>query len=289
MSIKRYSIPFLFIAPSLVLFFVFCFIPIIAAFFASLTDWGLGGASFVGFGNYVELARDPLFSRSLKNTFYFTFVGVPLSVLSGLATAILLNSSLVRIKTLFRTGFFLPVVTNLVACGVVWRWLYNPQYGVIKWFLEIFHISSPNWLGDPKWAMPAIILMAIWRNFGYSMVIFLAGLQAIPRRFYEAAIIDGADSFKSFLHITLPLLKPTTVFVCIITTIGYFQLFAEPYIMTNQGGPVNSTLSVVLYLYKNGFKFFRFGYASAIAYVLFFLIFIFSLLQLRFIRHGVEY
>jgi multiple sugar transport system permease protein len=286
---KRNSTPYLFIAPSLVLFFVFCFIPIIAAFFVSLTNWGLGGASFVGFKNYIRLIKDPLFLRSLKNTFYFTFVGMPLCVFCGLLSAILLNSALAKGKTLFRTVFFLPVVTNLVACGVVWRWLYNPQYGVIKWFFELFHISSPNWLGDSRWAMPSIILMATWRNFGYSMVIFLAGLQSIPRRFYEAATVDGADSLRSFLHITLPLLKPTTIFVCIITTIGYFQLFAEPYVMTNQGGPVNSTLSVVLYLYKNGFKFFRFGYASAIAYILFFIIFIFSLLQLRFVRHAVEY
>lgn len=271
------------------LFFVFCFIPIIAAFFVSLTDWGFEGISFVGFRNYTELATDPLFLRSLKNTFYFTFIGMPLSVLSGLVAAVLLNSSLVKLKTLFRTGFFLPVVTNLVACAVVWRWLYNPEFGVIKWFFELFHISSPNWLGDPRWAMPAIILMATWRNFGYSMVIFLAGLQSIPKRFYEAATIDGADGLRSFFHVTLPLLKPTTVFVSIITIIGYFQLFAEPYVMTNRGGPVNSTLSVVLYLYENGFQFFRFGYASAIAYVLFFIIFIFSFLQLKFIRRSIEY
>jgi len=286
---KRNSTPYLFIAPSLVLFFIFVFIPIIAAFFVSLTDWGLGGASFIGFENYIRLIKDPLFLCSLKNTFYFTFLGVPLSVFYGLLSATLLNSALVKGKTLFRTAFFLPVITNLVACGVVWRWLYNPQYGVIKWFFELFHISSPDWLGNPRWAMPSIILMATWRNFGYSMVIFLAGLQSIPKRFYEAATVDGADSLRSFLHITLPLLKPTTIFVCIITTIGYFQLFAEPYVMTNQGGPVNSTLSVVLYLYKNGFKFFRFGYASAIAYILFFIIFIFSLLQLRFVRRAVEY
>ncbi len=289
MKIKGYIVPYLFITPALVLFLTFSFIPIIAAFFVSLTDWGLGGASFVGLSNYIDLIGDPLFLRSFRNTFYFTFVGMPLSVLAGLFAAMLLNSALVRFKTLFRTGFFLPVITNLVACGVIWRWLYNPQFGVIKWLLGVFHISSPNWLGDPKWAMPAIILMAIWRNFGYSMVIFLAGLQAIPRRFYEAAIIDGADSWRSFLHVTLPLLKPTTIFVSIITTIGYFQLFAEPYVMTNQGGPVNSTLSVVLYLYKNGFKFFRFGYASAIAYVLFFIIFIFSFVQLRLVRQTVEY
>ncbi|MDP8217424.1 MAG: sugar ABC transporter permease [Candidatus Theseobacter exili] len=195
---------------------------------------------------------------------------------------------MVKFRTFFRVGYFTPVVTTMVAVAVVWRWLYNPQYGLINWALESIGIAGHNWLGDVNLAMPSLIIMAAWKNFGYNMVIFLAGLQGIPSHLYEAAEIDGAGKMASFLHITLPLLKPTIFFVTIITTIGYFQFFAEPYIMTD-GGPLNRTVSVVLLMYRQGFKYFNMGYASAIAYVLFFIIALFSLVQFRFSKEGFEY
>jgi multiple sugar transport system permease protein len=199
--------------------------------------------------------------------------------------AVLLNSPLNRAKDLFRIGYYLPSITETVAIAVVWRWVLNSRYGILKQALEMVGLQSPNWLGDPAWAMPAIIMMAVWKGLGHNALIFLAGLQSIPSTVYEAAQIDGANGWEQFRFITLPLLAPTTFFVGTMTLIGYLQLFAEPYTLTD-GGPLDATLSIVLYMYRHGFKFFNLGYASAMAYVLFGLIFVATLLTMR--RKGEE-
>jgi len=240
---------------------------------------------FVGFRNYLQLFNDPLFWQALQNTFYFVLVGGPLSVAVSLGAAILLNSKLVRFKSFFRVIYFAPVVTTLVAIAVVWRFVYHPRFGLLNYFLSFFGINPIDWLGDPTYAMPAIILLAVWKNFGYNMIIFIAGLQNIPDELYEAARIDGANARQQFLYITIPMLAPTTLFISIITMIGYFQLFAEPYVMT-QGGPLNSTLSIVLLMYQQGFRWWNMGYSASLAFVLFVIILIGSLIQFRLQKRG---
>jgi multiple sugar transport system permease protein len=275
-----------FIGPALLAIGVFFFLPVIAAFVLSFTDfdiYSLGNlhfARFIGIKNYLQLIGDPLFWKSLKNTLYFLLVGGPLSIAVSLAAALMVQSKLIRWKTFFRTAFFAPVVTTLVAVAVVWRYVYHPRFGLLNFVLSLVGIGPVDWLGDPHWAMPAIILMAVWKNFGYNMIIFIAGLQNIPDELYEAASIDGAGKGHQLFSITLPMLAPTTLFVSIITMIGYFQLFAEPYVMT-QGGPLNSTLSVVLLMYQQGFRWWNMGYSAAIAFVLFAFILAGSLLQSR--------
>lgn len=284
MSGKRAA--FLFLAPALGVLLLFFFLPVAAALFLSFTDFDIYGLAsientrFVGLRNYVALFKTPLFWQALKNTFYFVLVGGPLSLAVSLAAALAVASKLTRFKALFRTVFFAPVVTTLVAVAVVWRYLYHTRYGFINALLGVFGISPVDWLGDPTWAMPAIIFLAVWKNFGYNMVLFLAGLQNIPEQLYEAARIDGASGWQQFRRITLPMLAPTFFFVAIITMIGYFQLFAEPYVMT-QGGPLRSTTSVVLLMYEEGFRWWRMGYAAAIAFVLFIVILLATLVQFR--------
>ncbi len=275
-----------FLAPALLLIAVFFFLPVLAALLLSFTDfdiYALGDLDrlrFVGLRNYLDLLQSPLFWTALGNTFYFVVVGGPLSVAVSLGAALLVNAPLIRFPGFFRAAFFLPVVTTLVAVAVVWRYLYHPHYGLLNYGLGLFGIDPIDWLGDPVWAMPAIILMAVWKNFGFNMIIFIAGLQNIPPQLYEAARIDGANGWRQFRHITLPLLGPTFLFVALMTMIGYFQVFAEPYVMT-QGGPTNHTLSVVLLMYEEGFRWWNMGYASAAAFVLFVLILAGTALQLR--------
>ena len=213
-------------------------------------------------------------------------VGVPLSIALSLAAALLLNSPLARFKPFFRTALFAPVVTSLVAVAVVWRYLFHTRYGMVNYALDHAGVGPVDWLGDPHWAMPTIILLAVWKNFGYNMVILLAGLQAIPGDLYEAARIDGASWFRQLVHVTLPMLAPTLTLVGILTTAGYFQLFAEPYVMT-QGGPLRSTVSVLYFMYEEGFKWWNFGAASAVALMLFGLIFAVTWLLMRFARRWV--
>lgn len=281
---KRLYIPFFFLAPALTTLLVFFFLPVGAALLLSLTDfdiYALGNmerARFIFFSNYWRALSDPLFWKALFNTGYFVLVGGPLTILISLGAAIALNSKLLRFKKFFRLAFFMPVITTLVAVAVVWRYLYHPRFGIFNYLLSFFNLGPVDWLGSTVWAMPSLILLAIWKNFGYNMMIFLAGLQAIPDSLYEAARIDGANWWQQHLHVTIPQLAPTTVFVTVITIIGYFQFFAEPYVMT-QGGPVNSTLSIVLYLYQQGFRWWQMGYSSAIAFVLFFILVILALLQ----------
>ena len=293
MSTKRLRMPgesntaaWLFLAPALLLIFVFFFLPVAASLVLSVTDFDIYGIAntsstrFVGFQNYVKLLHTPDFWNALKNTFYFAFVGGPLTIAVSLGAALLLNSKLVRFKGFFRTLYFTPFVTTLVAVAIVWRYLYHTRYGLFNYGLGKVGLGPIDWLGDPHWAMPAIILMAVWKSFGYNMLIFIAGLQAIPEELYDAAQIDGASPWRQFWSITLPMLAPTLVFISVITMIGYFQLFAEPYVMT-QGGPLRSTTSVVLLMYEEGFRWWRMGYAAAIAFVLFIVILIATLLQFR--------
>ena len=275
-----------FLAPALVALALFFALPVLAALLLSLTDFDIyaigdpSTARVVGFGNYAALLQAPRFWKAMGNTFYFVGVGGPLSVGASLGAALLVSAKAVRFKGLFRTAFFAPVVTTLVAVGVVWRYLYAPESGLINAGLALVGISPVDWLGDPTWAMPALILLAVWKNFGYNMVIFIAGLQAIPGELYEAARVDGAGPWQLFRHITLPSLAPTFLFVAVITMIGYFQLFAEPYVMT-QGGPLDATLSVVLLMYEEGFRFWNMGFAAAVAFVLFFVILAGTLVQFR--------
>ncbi len=265
---------------------VFFFLPVAAALVLSVTDFDLYGIAnpantrFIGFANYSKLLQTHDFWLALRNTFYFAFVGGPLTIAVALGAALLLASKLVRFKGFFRTVYFTPFVTTLVAVAIVWRYLYHTRYGLFNYGLSRLGIGPIDWLGDPHWAMPAIILMAVWKSFGYNMLIFIAGLQAIPDELYDAAEIDGAGPFRRFFSITLPMLAPTLVFVAVITMIGYFQLFSEPYVMT-QGGPLRSTTSVVLLMYEEGFRWWRMGYAASIAFVLFVVILLATLVQFR--------
>jgi multiple sugar transport system permease protein len=276
----------LFLAPALVLFGLFFLVPVVIGLFLSLTDFDIyaiaspATARFVGLSNYIQALSNPVFWTALKNTLYFVLVGGPLSVVTSLGAALLVNARLVRFKALFRTIFFAPVVTTLVAVAIVWRYLYHPHYGLLNQALGVVGIAPVDWLGDPHWAMPAIILLAVWKNFGYNMLIFIAGLQSIPTEHYEAAAIDGAGTWKQFRHITLPGLGPTFLFVGVTTMIGYFQLFAEPYVMT-QGGPLRSTTSIVLLMYEEGFRWWRMGTASAIAFILLGITLAGTLIQMR--------
>jgi len=272
-------------APALAVIAVFFLLPVLAGFALSVTDFDIYSIGdpdlvrFVGAANYRTLASEPLFWKALKNTLYFVLLGVPATMGVALAAALGVTAGVTRFKPVFRTIYFAPVVTTLVAVAVVWRYLYHPRFGLINGFLGFFGVEPIAWLADPRWAMPAIVLLAVWKNFGYTMIIFVAGLQAIPEQLYEAARLDGASAWQRFRYITLPGLAPTTTFVAVITVIGYFQLFAEPYVMTSGGGPVNATLSVVLYMFKEGFRWWNIGYAAAVAFVLFWIILGVTLIQ----------
>jgi multiple sugar transport system permease protein len=222
--------------------------------------------------------HEPLFWQALRNTLYFAVVGGPLTIAASLGAALLVNARAVRWKSTARTVFFAPFVTTLVAVAIVWRYLYHPRYGLLNYLLGFVHLGPIDWLGNPHWAMPAIILMATWKNFGYNMLICIAGLQSIPRELYEAAALDGASAWQRFRHVTMPMLAPTLFFVVIVTMIGYLQLFTEPYVMT-QGGPLRATTSLVLYMYEEGFRWWRLGVAAAIAFLLFAVIVAFTVVQ----------
>ncbi|OGK06441.1 MAG: sugar ABC transporter permease [Candidatus Riflebacteria bacterium GWC2_50_8] len=273
-----------FVLPAVILLVTFLFLPIVASWFASFTNWNIYGISdpsnvvWVGFDNYRQLLADPVFWISLRNSLLFTVIGVPLNLTCSLLMALLLNREFIRFKALFRIGFFIPCITTMVAVAVIWRWLYNPEFGLLNMALGWLGISGQNWLANQWLALPSLIVMAVWKGFGYNMIIFIAALQSIPDTLYESAEIDGANDRQQFWHITLPMLRQTTFFVMIMTSIGFLQFFAEPYIMTG-GGPLNQTMSVVLYMYNHGFKFYNLGYASSIAYVLFALILMFTLVQ----------
>ncbi len=283
---RRTRAAWLFLAPAILLIAVFFVIPVGAGLLLSLTDFDIyaigspGVARFVGLDNYLRLMRDGTFWTAVTNTQKFVLIGGPLSVAVSLGAALLLNAKLVRMRGFFRTVYFAPVVTTLVSVAIVWRYLYHPKYGLLNFLLGFVGIEPIDWLGDPNWAMPAIILLAVWKNFGYNMLIFVAGLQTIPENQYEAAAIDGAGTGQRFLHVTVPGLAPTFLFVSVTTMIGFFQLFAEPYVMT-QGGPLGATRSLVLFMYEEGFRWWRMGMAAAVAGVLLVITLAGALIQMK--------
>ncbi|NLG24037.1 MAG: sugar ABC transporter permease [Clostridiales bacterium] len=280
---------YLFIAPTLVGIVVFNLLPIGASLLISLTNWDiLTEARFVGLQNYADMLGDKLFRASFRNIFYYTFVSVPASILVPFVLALLMNNKL-RGIVFFRACYFLPAITSTVAISTVWYWMYNPDYGLINMAIyQIFGVVGPSWLGSTQWAMPAIIIMSIWKGSGYNMVIFLAALQGVPQELYESARIDGASWWRQLRHITIPMVSPTTFFILIISIISSFQMFEQTYVMT-KGGPAYATLSLVFYTYQQAFDYFRMGYASALAWVLFAVIMVFSFIQMAYQKKWVHY
>ncbi|TDV48909.1 carbohydrate ABC transporter permease [Actinophytocola oryzae] len=281
-----------FALPFAVLFLAFTAGPVAVSLFMSVTD--LRGTdllepfnvNIIGLDNYLRLFGDDKFLTAAGNTAVFVVVGVPLTMVLSLLVALGLNSGLVRFQTFFRVGYYLPVVTSIVAISVVWRFLLQPETGLANEVLGLVGVDGPNWLNNPTFALPTLIVMGAWRNLGFGMVIFLAGLQAIPKDLYEAATIDGARRFAQFRHLTVPMLRPTMLFVAVITTIGYVQFFEEPFVMT-QGGPLDSTLSLAYHTY-NQFGFGNYGYASAMGYVLFVVVVLLSIAWFRLLRNNVD-
>ncbi len=270
---------YVFISPAIIGLFAFMLGPIAASAYFSFTEYDiLGTPKWVGLDNYVKLLHDPLFWQSLKVTLVYAVVSVPLGLVVSLFLAVLLNQNLKGIF-IFRTIYYLPSVISGVAVALLWRWIFNPDFGVMNWFLGKLGIEGPKWLYDENWALFAIIIMSLW-GVGGSMLIYLAGLQSIPTEMYEAAEIDGANRRTQFLYITVPMLSPVIFFNLVMGIIGALQVFTEGYVMTS-GGPNNSTLFSVLYLYRNAFDYLQMGYASALAWVLFIIIFFFTLLVFK--------
>jgi multiple sugar transport system permease protein len=274
--------------PFMLLFVVFTAGPVIASLYMSLTDIKARDlrspfdVSFVGLQNYAHVLADDRFRQAAFNTAYFVIIGVPLTLGIALAAALALNKGITKFRTLFRVGYYTPVVTSIVAVAVVWRFLLREDVGLVNTILRWFGINGPDWLGSTTWAMPSLIAMASWRNFGTAMIIFLAGLQSVPVVLHEAASIDGASSWQRFRHITVPLLRPTILFVMVTTVIGYVQFFEEPFVMTN-GGPLDSTVSLSMFTYRQ-FGFGNYGFASATSYVLFVIIVCLTAVQFRSLR-----
>lgn len=286
-SVAERRAAWLLLSPALGAIAIFFALPLIAALLLSLTDFDiyaladLRNLRFVGAENYTRLLRDPLFWKVIRNTLVFVVLGVPLTLATALGGALLVHSKVARLRGFFRTIFFAPVVTTLVAVAVVFRYLYHPRYGLINQILGLLHLPAIDWLGDPVWATVAITLLAVWRSFGYALVIYVVGLQAIPESLYEAAQLDGAGPWRQLRDITLPLLMPTTLFVGVLTTVSLFQIFAEPYVMT-RGGPLYATTSITLLMYEQGFRWWNLGAAAAIAFVLFAMIIAATGLQVLF-------
>ena len=284
-----------FIAPWLIGFVLLTLGPMIASVALSFTSWTmLSPPNWVGIDNFNRIiADDPLFLKSLWNTGFYVVLAVPLTVGLGLFLAFLLNQPL-RGIAFFRTVFFLPSVTNMVAVSVLWLWVFNPEFGLLNRALSLAGVDGPLWLQSEAWAKPSLILMSLW-GVGGTMMIFLAALQGIPQELYEAAELDGAGEYRKFLHVTLPMISPALFFSIVIGIIGSFQVFTQAFVMTgtvqpgSEGGPNNATLFYVLYLYKKAFQEFEMGYASALAWILFFIVLVFTVMQTRFARRWVHY
>lgn len=279
---------YLMIAPLVIGLGVFFYLALGASLLVSLTEWDvLSAPRWVGLGNYLELFGSPTFRRALLNTTYYTLLSVPVGVAVSLVLALALSTDL-RFRNVYRLVFFLPVLTMPVAIGVVWNWIYNPDFGLLNQVLGLFGAPRIKWLTDPSFAMPSLVLLAVWQGSGYGMVIFLAGLQNIPKDFYEAAQLDGATGLSRFRYVTLPLLSPTLFFVAVTSLISAFQVFDVVYAMT--AGRASDTLRTVVYLiYEEGFRYFRMGQATATAWVLFALILVVTAVQLRLQRRWVHY
>jgi multiple sugar transport system permease protein len=284
---RRTAVAWLFLTPFTLVFVLYTLIPTVSALGFSLTDLqGMDlrhplSVDFIGLANYARLFQDPVFRQDLVNTAVFVAVGVPLTMGIGFALAVALNSGIRRLRGVLRTVFFAPVVTNVVAVAMIWQYAFNAN-GTVNTVLGSLGFAGPNWLGDQQSAMPVVILLGVWRNFGTAMVLFLAGLQSIPQDVYEAAALDGAGWWRSLRHITVPLLAPTTLMVSVLLTVFYLQVFDEPYLLTN-GGPLGSTESVALYTYHE-FGAGEFGMSSAASFVMLALVAVVSIVQFRMLR-----
>ncbi|NHM32430.1 carbohydrate ABC transporter permease [Neobacillus terrae] len=291
---KKSKTPYFFIAPTIILLSVFSILPIVVALIISFTDINLTGLAdysqinFIGFDNYKEVIKDPIFLKSILNTLFYVIFGVPFVIILSLAVALLINFGNARIFKAFRVIFYMPSITNVVAVAVVWSYLYNPQLGLFNYLLKLVHLPSVPWLQDPIMAKISLIALALWRAIGVNMIIFLAAIQGIPKTYYEAAQLDGANGWKQLTKITIPLLRYAIFFVSITTMIGWLQFFEEPFVMTN-GGPLDSTTSVALFIYHNGFQLSNFGYAAAGSFILFIAIIIITLVQFKFQNKNVDY
>lgn len=278
---RRQVAPYLFLLPSFLLLCVSVFLPIVGGFWLSLQKWEFIGPPprYVGVANYLHLLHDSVFATSVRNTIYYTAGSVPIGIVTALALALLLNQRLLG-RGLLRSAYFFPTVTSTVAVSLVWLYMFDAHLGVVNYALQLVGLPPQKWLNDPVMAMPAIILYGIWHGVGYNMMIFLAGLQAIPRDLYEAAMVDGANRRACLTKITLPLLRPVSLFVLITSVIGSFKVFDAVYVMT-RGGPGYATIPMVLYIYLTAFQSFDLGYASAIGYVLFAVVLVITLVQLK--------
>lgn len=279
---------YLFLTPTIIGLLLFSLGPVIAGFVISFTNWNLLlPPQWVGLENYKTLVNLDLPHKVLWNTFYYTIINVPLNMAIALAVAVLLNQKL-RFVSFYRAAYFLPVVSSTVAASLIWVWLLSPNFGPINYFLQSFGIKGPPWLGSTTWAMPAVIIMSVWKGFGTNMLIFLAGLQGIPAELEEAAMMDGANRWQRFWRVTWPLLTPTTFFVLVISCIVSFQVFEQVYVMTN-GGPAYATTVLGLFIYLNAFRYNNMGYAAAAAYILFAIIMVITLVQFRLQERWTNY
>jgi multiple sugar transport system permease protein len=269
------------LSPNIILFFTFMLFPIIWTFVMSLTRYDLiTPMKFVGFDNFINIFKDEVALQCLRNTVVFTFITVPVGMVIALFLAVLLDSG-IHFKRVYRAAFFLPSITSWVAIAVVWQWLYNPEFGLINYFLSFLGVPSIQWLTTSRLSLISVCIVCIWKNAGYSMLLFLAGLQSISTVYYEASELDGASPFQQLIHITIPLLTPTTFFVFVTSIIGSFQTFDIINLMT-KGGPGRSSSLLAHYLYQTAFKYMKMGYASALAYLLFFVIMIITIINMRF-------
>ena len=279
---------YLFILPNTAGFLYFFLLPIVAALVLGFMSWDLiQRPQWVGLANYIGLVHDPQFWIALGNTIYYTAVSVPISIALSLLLAVAVNTQL-RERLLYRIAYFMPWVSMPVAIALVWKWIYDPQLGVLDNLLAGLNLPQPGWLNDPLWAMPSLIIMAVWKSLGYNMIIFLAGLQGIPQDLYEAASIDGAGAIARFWRITVPLISPATFFVLVISLISSFQVFDQVYIMT-QGNPNDSLRVLATQIYSHGFQYFKMGYATAIAWALFALVLVVTMIQVAGQKRWVHY
>ncbi len=274
------SVPYYFLLPVILIFSIFIIYPIIKSFLLSFYEFKAGEYNFVGFDNYLNLAKDKVFHKALINTFIYLIIQVPVMVFLALLLAYLLDQAFLKFKAIFRVSVFLPAITSLVAYSLVFKLLLNNEYGLVNYLMNLLGIEGIDWLNGPISSKISIMLAITWRWTGYNMVIMLAGLQRIPHEIYEASDIDGANRFQKFMMITLPLMKPIILFSAITSTIGTLQLFDESYILT-KGGPDGATITIAHYLYNNGFRYIKFGYAAAISYVLVVIIAVLSYLQFK--------
>ncbi|MDD5270184.1 MAG: sugar ABC transporter permease [Candidatus Omnitrophica bacterium] len=294
-EINKQKSAYIFIAPSFLLFTVFLVIPVFASLYWSFTEYNiLQPPKFVGFQNYANiLFHDPRFWKAMTNTVIFVIGTVPTSIVISLLLAMAIDQN-IRFKNWFKTFFFIPSITSIIAISVIWKWLYaSGKYGLFNHFLSSVGIPPVNWLGV-DWTLPSIIMMSVWGGLGYNMILFIAGLQGIPQVFYEAAEVDGASDWDKFRNVTLPLLRPTMLFVTIMSIISAFQVFEQVYIMTYNsegavGGTLDCALTIVAYLYETGFQRFSMGYASALAYLIFFVLFIVTIINMKIVEKKIEY